>query len=247
MFTIYPAIDLRGGQVVRLRQGLANAQTTYSDDPAAMAQQWAGQGAQWLHVVDLDGAFDGTPRNWESVRAILKAVQIPVQLGGGLRTRQQIEEALAMGVSRCVVGTKACESPEFLSALGHQFQGRIAVGIDACDGFVAVKGWTEKTKFTAVDFARQVDQFGIQHIIFTDVSTDGMLTGPNLPAITGVCAAVKCSVIASGGVGNADHIRALRQLAAQCPNLTGVIVGKALYDGRVQLSQCGQASAGMPA
>jgi len=235
---IYPAIDLRGGQVVRLRQGLAAAQTTYSDDPAAMARQWAGQGAQWLHVVDLDGAFDGTPKNWDSVRAILKAVKIPVQLGGGLRTRPQIEAALAMGVSRCVVGTKACESQEFLSVLVHKFQDRIAVGIDARDGFVAVKGWTEKTKLTAVDFARQVDQLGILHIIFTDVSTDGMLAGPNLPAITGVCASVQCSVIASGGVGTVDHIRTLRQLTAQCPNLTGVIVGKALYDGRVQLSQC---------
>ena len=236
---IYPAIDLRGGQVVRLRQGLADAQTIYSADPVAIARRWAGQGAQWLHVVDLDGAFDGTPRNWDSVRAILKAVQIPVQLGGGLRTRQQINEALAMGVRRCVIGTKACESQEFLSVLVHKFQDRIAVGIDARDGFVAIKGWTEKTKLTAVDFARQVDQLGIQHIIFTDVATDGMLTGPNLPAITGVCAAVKCSVIASGGVGNAEHIRALQQLTEQCRNLTGVIVGKALYDGRVQLSQCG--------
>ncbi len=236
---IYPAIDLRGGQVVRLRQGAADAQTTYSDDPAAMARQWAGQGAQWLHVVDLDGAFDGTPKNWDSVRAILKAVQIPVQLGGGLRTRKQIDEALALGVSRCVVGTKACESPSFVQELAVAVGNRIAVGIDARDGFVAVKGWTEKTKVTAVDFARQVDQLGIQQVIFTDVSTDGMLTGPNLSAITGVCAAVKCSVIASGGVGNAEHIRVLRQLAMQFKNLTGVIVGKALYDGRVQLSQCG--------
>lgn len=235
---IYPAIDLRGGQVVRLRQGLAEAQTTYSDDPAAMARQWAGQGAQWLHVVDLDGAFDGTPKNWDSVRAILEAVQIPVQLGGGLRTRQQIEAALALGVRRCVVGTKACESPSFVQELAGAVGDRIAVGIDARDGFVAVKGWTEKTKLTAVDFAKQVDQLGVRHIIFTDVSTDGMLAGPNLPAITGVCAAVKCAVIASGGVGNADHIRALRQLTVQCPNLAGVIVGKALYDGRVQLAQC---------
>ncbi len=235
---IYPAIDLRGGQVVRLRQGLAAEQTTYSNDPSAMARQWAGQGAKWLHVVDLDGEFDGTPKNWDSVRAILKAVLIHVQLGGGLRTRKQIEDALAMGVSRCVVGTKACESPSFLQELTAAVGERIAVGIDARDGFVAVKGWTEKTKLTAVDFAQQVDQLGIQHIIFTDVSTDGMLTGPNLPAITGMCAAVKCSVIASGGVGNAEHIQALRQLTTQCRNLTGVIVGKALYDGRVQLALC---------
>jgi len=238
MLTIFPAIDLRGGQVVRLRQGAADAQTTYSDDPAAMARQWAEQGAQWLHVVDLDGAFDGTPKNWDSVRAILKAVQIPVQLGGGLRTRKQIEDALAMGVSRCVVGTKACESSSFVKELAAAVGDRVAVGIDARDGFVAVKGWTEKTKLTAVDFAKQVDTLGIQHIIFTDVSTDGMLTGPNLPAITGMCAAVKCSVIASGGVGNTEHIHALRKLTEQCRNLTGVIVGKALYDGRVKLQLC---------
>ena len=204
-----------------------------------MARQWAGQGAQWLHVVDLDGAFEGTPKNWDSVRAILQAVPIPVQLGGGLRTRPQIAAALAMGVRRCVVGTKACESPALVGELVAEFGDQIAVGIDARDGFVAVKGWVEKTTLPAVEFAQQVDQLGVRHIIFTDVSTDGMLTGPNLPAITGLCAAVQCAVIASGGVGNAAHIHALRQLTAHCPNLAGVIVGKALYDGRVQLAECG--------
>ena len=237
MFTIYPAIDLRGGQVVRLRQGLANAQTTYSNDPSAMARQWAEQGAQWLHVVDLDGAFDGTPKNWDSVRAILKVVKIPVQLGGGLREQQQIAEALAMGVSRCVVGTKACESQEFLSGLVHQFHDRIAVGIDARDGFVAVKGWTEKTKLGAIEFAQQIDRLGVRHIIFTDVSTDGMLTGPNYKAVATVCGAVQCQVIASGGVSQAADVSQLRKLAEQYPNLDGVIIGKALYDGRVSLQQ----------
>jgi len=234
-FLIYPAIDLKGGKVVRLRQGQADAQTTYSDDPVAVAQRWEDEGARFLHIVDLDGAFEGTPRNWDSVRAILKAVQIPVQLGGGLRSRSQIEDAIAMGVARCVLGTKACESPAFVEELAGAFGTHIAVGIDARDGFVAVKGWTEKTKLTVVEFARQVSDRGVAHIIFTDVATDGMLTGPNYIAIAGVCDAVNCFVIASGGVGSADHVRRLRALAEQRDNLTGVIIGKALYDGRVSL------------
>jgi phosphoribosylformimino-5-aminoimidazole carboxamide ribotide isomerase len=234
-FLIYPAIDLKGGKVVRLRQGQADAQTTYSDDPVAVARRWEGEGGRFLHVVDLDGAFEGTPQNWDSVRAILKAVQIPVQLGGGLRSRSQIEDAIAMGVTRCVVGTKACESPAFVEELAGAFGAHIAVGIDARDGFVAVKGWTEKTKLTAVEFAQQVSDRGVAHIIFTDVATDGMLTGPNYIAIAGVCDAVNCFVIASGGVGSADHVRRLRALAEQRDNLTGVIIGKALYDGRVSL------------
>lgn len=234
-FTVYPAIDLKDGKVVRLRQGLADAVTVYGDDPAAMARQWAEQGAQWLHLVDLDGAFTGTPRNWDSVQRILAAVKIPVQLGGGMRTREQIAAARAMGVTRCVVGTKACESPAFLGELAGEFGEHVAVGIDARDGFVAVKGWVEKTKLTALDFARQVNGLGIQHIIFTDVSTDGMLTGPSLGPTSAVCAAVKCNVIASGGVSSAADIAALRTLAGKATNLTGVIVGKALYDGRVDL------------
>lgn len=236
-FIVYPAIDLRGGKVVRLRQGAADAQTTYGDDPVAMAQRWEDEGARFLHVVDLDGAFEGTPKNWASVRAILKAVQIPVQLGGGLRMRGQIEDALAMGVTRCVVGTKACESPEFVEELAGAFGVHVAVGIDARDGFVAVKGWTEKTGLTAVDFGRQVSALGVKHIIFTDVSTDGMLSGPNFSATAGMCEAVGCFVIASGGVGEAEHIRQLQELAGRHRNLTGVIVGKALYDGRVDLKQ----------
>jgi phosphoribosylformimino-5-aminoimidazole carboxamide ribotide isomerase len=236
-FLIYPAIDLRGGKVVRLRQGAADAQTTYSDDPVAIARRWEDDGARFLHVVDLDGAFDGTPRNWDSVGAILKSVSIPVQLGGGLRSRSQIEDAIALGVTRCVVGTKACESPSFVEELAGAFGVHIAVGLDARDGMVAVKGWTEKTNLTAVEFARQVGKLGVAHLIFTDVATDGMLTGPNYVALAGVCDAADCFVIASGGVGTPDHVRRLRALAQQYDNLTGVIIGKALYDGRVNLRQ----------
>jgi phosphoribosylformimino-5-aminoimidazole carboxamide ribotide isomerase len=236
-FLIYPAIDLKGGKVVRLRQGQANAQTTYSDDPVAVARRWEDEGARFLHVVDLDGAFEGVPRNGDSVRDILKAIQIPIQLGGGLRRRSQIEEAMAMGVTRCVVGTKACESPAFVAELAGAFGAHVAVGIDARDGFVAVKGWTEKTKLTAVEFGRQVSDLGVQHIIFTDVSTDGMLTGPNYTAIAAMCDAVRCFVIASGGVGTVEHVLSLQRLAEKHANLTGVIIGKALYDGRVDLKQ----------
>ncbi len=145
-FLIYPAIDLKGGKVVRLQQGRADAVTVYSDDPAAVARRWENEGARYLHVVDLDGAFEGEPRNWDGVKAILKAVQIPIQLGGGMRTRAQIEEAMKMGVTRVVIGTRACESPEFVRTLATDFGARVVVGIDARDGFVAVKGWVERTE-----------------------------------------------------------------------------------------------------
>ncbi len=230
--TIYPAIDLKEGRVVRLHQGRADAETVYGNDPASVARNWAAQGASWLHVVDLDGAFSGQPRNRDCVRAILDAVHVPVQLGGGLRTRAQIADALAMGVSRCVVGTKACE-PSFVKDLVAEFGEKIAVGIDARDGFVAVKGWVEKTSLSAVEFARQISGLGVRTIIFTDIATDGTLTGPNYPAIAAVCAAVDCDVIASGGVSTAADVQRLREL--KLPNLAGVIIGKALYDGRVRL------------
>src|SRR5437867_10779191 len=236
-FLIYPAIDLKAGKVVRLQQGRADAETVYSDDPVAVARRWEEEGARYLHVVDLDGAFEGAPRNWDRVKDILKAVEIPVQLGGGLRSRSHIEEAMAMGVTRCVVGTKACESPDFVAGLANDFGLHIAVGIDARDGFVAVKGWTEKTKLSAVEFAQQISGLGVPHIIFTDVATDGMMAGPNYFALAAVCTAVSCFVIASGGVGSADHVRRLRRVAEQHDNLTGVIIGKALYDGRLDLKQ----------
>jgi phosphoribosylformimino-5-aminoimidazole carboxamide ribotide isomerase len=236
-FLVYPAIDLKGGKVVRLRQGRANEQTVYDADPAAVARRWEDEGARYLHVVDLDGAFMGAPVNWDGLRAILKAVQIPVQLGGGLRTRGHIEQALKLGVTRVVIGTKACDSPEFVSALVQDFGPRIVVGIDARDGFVAVKGWVEKTSQLATEFAQSVDRLGVQNIIFTDVSTDGMLTGPNYFAISGLCGVVSCNVIASGGVGAIGDVQRLQRITEERPNLVGVIIGKALYDGRIDLKQ----------
>ncbi|MGD1020636.1 MAG: 1-(5-phosphoribosyl)-5-[(5-phosphoribosylamino)methylideneamino]imidazole-4-carboxamide isomerase [Verrucomicrobiia bacterium] len=236
-FLIFPAIDLKGGKVVRLQQGRAEAATVYSDDPGAVAKRWEDDGARYLHVVDLDGAFEGEPRNWDGVRAILRAVQIPIQLGGGLRRRSQVEEALEMGVTRVVLGTKACDSLDFVSALIQDFHTRIVVGIDARDGLVAVKGWTEKTTLTANEFAQQVTRLGVQNIVFTDVSTDGMLAGPNYTAIASVCGVVTCNVIASGGISGIDDVVRLRHLAEHLPNLAGVVIGKALYDGRIDLKQ----------
>jgi phosphoribosylformimino-5-aminoimidazole carboxamide ribotide isomerase len=239
-FLIFPAIDLKGGKVVRLQQGRADAETVYSDDPVAVAKRWEDEGARYLHVVDLDGAFAGEPRNWDLVQEIIKVVQIPVQLGGGLRCRAHVQEALDMSVTRVVLGTKACDSPDFVSALVDDFGPRIVVGIDARDGFVAVKGWTERTKLSAIEFAGQINQLGVSNIIFTDVSTDGMLAGPNYPAISSVCAAVTCNVIASGGVSSLEDVRRLQHLTEERPNLVGVIIGKALYDGRVDLKELEQ-------
>lgn len=238
-FVIFPAIDLRGGRVVRLQQGRADAETVYSDDPAAVARRWAEQGAHYLHVVDLDGAFAGEPRNWHCVQAIVKAVQIPVQLGGGLRHREQIEAALTMGVTRVVLGTRACDAPELVGDLAAKYGPRIVVGLDARDGFVAVQGWTQRTAWTAVEFAQAVDRLGVQNLVFTDVTTDGMLTGPNYLATAALCNAVSCNVIASGGVSCIADVRRLQRVAADVPrhNLTGVIIGKALYDGRIDLRQ----------
>ena len=233
-FLIFPAIDLKGGNVVRLQQGRADAATIYSNDPGAVAKRWEDEGARYLHVVDLDGAFEGEPRNWDGVRAILRAVQIPIQLGGGLRRRSQVEAALQMGVTRVVLGTKACDSTDFVSALIQDFHTRIVVGIDARDGLVAVKGWTEQTRLTAIEFAQQVTRLGVHNIIFTDVSTDGMLAGPNYTAISAVCAAVSCNVIASGGI---EDVVRLQHIAKGLPNLVGVVIGKALYDGRIDLKQ----------
>jgi phosphoribosylformimino-5-aminoimidazole carboxamide ribotide isomerase len=233
-FTIFPAIDLKDGRVVRLRQGQADAVTVYSDDPAAVARRWQAGGGRYLHVVDLDGAFGGEPKNWESVRKILAAIKIPVELGGGLRTEQQIQSALDMGVTRCVIGTKACESPAFVHTLVKKFGERIVVGVDAHDGMVAVRGWTEKTSLVARDFVTQVAALGVKTIIFTDISTDGMMVGPNLNAMAQVAdAAPSVDIIASGGISAEKDIAALKALGKN--NLVGVIVGKALYEGKIDL------------
>lgn len=231
---VLPAIDLKDGKCVRLRQGKADAVTVYSDDPVAQAQAWLAQGAEQLHVVDLDGAFQGEPRHAEVIARIVKAIGIPVEVGGGLRTDAQIERLLEAGVARAIVGTRALEGIDALAALVRRFGEKIAVGIDARDGFVQVKGWVETTRTRAAELAKQVESVGVRTIIYTDTATDGMLGGPNLAAMREMCGTVACRVIASGGVSAPEHVTALKALG--CPNLYGAIVGKALYDGKTTLA-----------
>lgn len=231
---VLPAIDLRGGRCVRLLQGRAEAETVYSDDPAAMAAAFRQAGAAWVHVVDLDGAFKGEPANAAAVRAIVGA-GMQVELGGGLRDAATVARVLAEGVSRAVIGTRAAEDPEFIARLVCAHGDRIAVGIDARDGKVAVKGWVETTALSALGLARQMEQAGVRTLIYTDIATDGMLTGPNLPALEAMLTAVKCDVIASGGVATLQHIEVLAALAKRHRNLSGVITGKAIYERTLDL------------
>lgn len=227
---LYPAIDLMGGQVVRLKQGRASEKTVYSDDPAAVAREWEARGGDWLHIVDLDAAFGGKHANLDKVRAITAAVSIPVQMGGGMRDEQAIREALEAGVSRVVIGTKAAEDPDFVRRAVEKFGGhRIAVGIDARDGRVAVKGWAETTAIEAGTLAKELAAAGIGALIYTDIATDGMLQGPNLTATAEMVRTASCPVIASGGVSSAADLAAL----AKIEGLAGAIVGKALFDGLI--------------
>ncbi|HRT04682.1 MAG TPA: 1-(5-phosphoribosyl)-5-[(5-phosphoribosylamino)methylideneamino]imidazole-4-carboxamide isomerase [Kiritimatiellia bacterium] len=235
-FTILPAVDLKGGQCVRLRQGRADDATVYGDDPAAQAREWAAQGAAWLHVVDLDGAFAGHPVHLDVVGRMAAAAGIPVECGGGLRTDADVDALLARGVRRAILGTRALERADELAALARKYGDRLAVGIDARDGFVQVKGWTETSRTTAVDLARRAAAAGVKTIIYTDTATDGMLRGPNFAGNAEVCDAVGpgCAIIASGGITTADDVVRLRRLGKA--NLAGAIVGKALYEGRTTLA-----------
>ena len=238
---ILPAIDLKDGKCVRLRQGKADDVTVYSDDPVAQALTWLKQGAEQLHVVDLDGAFQGEPRHAEVIARIVREIGIPVEVGGGLRTDAQIERLLHAGVTRAIIGTRALENIDTLAALVKRFGDAIAVGIDARDGLVQVKGWVETTKTLATDLAKQVESAGVRTIIYTDTATDGMLGGPNLAAMRQMCGTVSCRIIASGGVSAPEHVTSLKALG--CANLYGAIVGKALYDGKTTLAAMKAAAA----
>ena len=233
--TIYPAIDIKGGRCVRLTQGRADAETVYYENPAEVAALFRTAGSTWVHVVDLDGAFTGEPQNLTKV-AEIAALGLRVQLGGGMRTRATVERALAAGVSRVVIGTRAAESEAFVGELVRSFGEKIAVGIDAKDGKVAVKGWVDTTDTGALALARRMDALGVATIIYTDIGTDGMLTGPNLAAQEAMCAAVKARVIASGGVSRREDIASLLTVKKQRANLDGVIVGKAIYERRVEVA-----------
>ena len=227
---LLPAIDLMGGEVVRLRRGLATEKTVYSSDPVAFAKKWEDSGADWLHLVDLDAAFSGEPRNLDAVEKICAAVNIPCELGGGMRDADKIQSAIDAGISRVILGTKACQSPEAIADLCTRFGGQhLAVGIDANNGLVAVKGWTETTSTKASDLALAAQKAGIGTIIYTDIATDGMLEGPNFAELENLLALLDCNLIASGGVSCPED---LVRLAAM-PRLHGAIIGKALYDGRI--------------
>ncbi len=231
---IYPAIDIRGGRCVRLHQGEKERETVYYEDPLEPARAWLKAGATWVHVVDLDGAFDGVPKSGDVVRRIGET-GLRVELGGGIRSVETVADYIDLGVSRVVIGTRACESEAFVSALVARYGDRIAVGIDARDGRVAVKGWVDTTEVTAMDLARRMAALGVRTLIHTDIATDGALTGPNFEAQEALLEAVPCQVIASGGVARREDVARFAELAGRHRNLDGVIVGKALYDGRVDL------------
>lgn len=233
--TIYPAIDIQGGQCVRLRQGLAEQSTKYFEDPAEPARAFARDGSAWIHVVDLDGAFGGEPRNLAALRRIAET-GLKIQFGGGLRTAENVRAVLDAGAARAIVGTKAARDDAFVAELVKTFGAeKIAVGIDAKDGFVAVRGWVDVTTRSAVELAGTVAAAGVRTIIYTDIATDGMLKGPNFAALEAMLKSTSANVIASGGVSCREDVARLRALAGTRANLDGAIVGKALYEKRVAL------------
>lgn len=228
---LFPAIDLKDGQCVRLVRGLMDQATVFNDDPAAQARSFEAQGFEWLHLVDLNGAFAGRPVNAAAVDAILKAINIPVQLGGGIRDLATIEMWLGKGIRRVIIGTAAVKNPDLVREACRKFPGRIAVGLDAKDGLVAVEGWAEVSDLTALEMARAFEDAGVASIIYTDIARDGVLGGLNIEATVALADAVSIPVIASGGLSSIEDIRAL--IATGCKGLEGAISGRALYDGRL--------------
>ena len=231
---LYPAIDLKDGNCVRLLRGEMASATVFGTDPAAQARAFARAGCQWLHIVDLNGAFEGQPVNGAAVDAILAAVEVPVQLGGGIRDRATIDAWLDQGIARVILGTAAVRDPELVRASARANPGRVAVGIDARRGRVAVQGWAEETDLEATDLARRFEDAGVAAIIYTDIDRDGAMRGPDVPGTAALANAVGIPVIASGGVSSIEDLRALR--ACEAP-LDGVISGRALYDGKLDLAE----------
>jgi phosphoribosylformimino-5-aminoimidazole carboxamide ribotide isomerase len=229
---ILPAIDLKGGRCVRLEQGKPDKEKVYSGDPGQTAREWASQGAEWLHVVDLDGAFEGEPKNLTALRAIRAAIDIPIQFGGGARTMGILDRAFEIGVDRVVLGTAALRSPEFLQEACDKFGEKIAVGIDAKDGKVAVKGWSDVSDTDAVDFGRKVAGLGAGLIVYTDIARDGMMSGPNIDALKIMAESVSTPIIASGGVTTLSDVADICRLSQELNDgeITGMIIGKALYE-----------------
>lgn len=232
---IIPAIDLKEGKCVRLEQGLMDKATVYSVDPATTAKHWESQGAELLHVVDLNGAFAGVPKNLDAIKAIRAAINIPVEVGGGIRDMATIRKLVSIGIDRIILGTAAVQDPAFVQAACTIFPDKIIVGIDAKDGMVAIKGWAEDTTVKATDLARQMQNYGVIAIIYTDIMRDGMLSGPNIEATRDLAKALHIPVIASGGVHTMKDIENL--LAIRYSGVSGVITGKAIYSGSLNLKE----------
>lgn len=233
---IYPAIDLKEGQCVRLVQGRAEDKTVYSQNPAQVARGFEEQGAAFLHVVDLDGAFEGRPANLDAIRAIAGAISIPFQVGGGLRTRENVLTLLQAGANRVIIGTRAVKSPEFIAELIQEFgPERIVLGVDARSGMVATEGWVETSTLKATELGRRMKELGIINAVYTDVSRDGLLQGPNLDSIREMAIGTGLKIIASGGVSSLDNIRQLKEMEAL--GVSGAIIGKALYEGKIILNE----------
>lgn len=238
---IIPAVDIKEGKYVRLTQGRKEEITVFGDDPVGIALSWQEKGAKRIHVVDLDGAFEGYPKNIKIIKDIAAKLDIPIELGGGIRSRDTAKELLHAGISEIVLGTKAYEDPKFFSYMCLDLPGKIIAGIDAKDGYVAVKGWTQQTSMKAVDFAREVQNRGAGKIIFTDISRDGMLSGPNLESLKEIVDAVTIPVIASGGVTTTDDIRNIYNVSPG--RIFGIILGKALYSGALKFEDALKAAA----
>ncbi len=236
---VIPAIDLKDGQCVRLKQGRMDDSTVFGSDPVAMAQRWVDAGARRLHLVDLNGAFAGEPINGEAVKAIARAnPTLPIQIGGGIRSAEIIEAYLSAGVSYVIIGTKAVKDPQFVTDMCKRFPGKIIVGIDAQDGMVATDGWADVSSVNAIDLARQFAGDGVSSIVYTDIARDGMMQGVNVEATVALAEACGIPVIASGGVTNMDDIRALKAVAAR--GILGAITGRAIYEGTLDLAQAQQ-------
>ncbi len=227
---IYPAIDIKNGKCVRLTQGLINEEKKYFDDPVEAAKLWQSQGAKVLHIVDLDGAFEGSPKNLSIIKSIIKEVDIPVQVGGGIRSLAAIEALLEAGAARAILGTKALEDKEMLTEAVKRFGDRIVVSIDAKGGYVATEGWVKTSELTVLQFVKALEDIGVATVVYTDIARDGMLMGPDIEGLMAIKQAAAIKVIASGGISSQADLDKLKELAVE-----GAIVGKALYEGKLKL------------
>ena len=237
MFEMIPAIDLIGGKCVRLTEGRYDTEKVYSDDPVEMARLFEGEGARRLHVVDLEAARDGKATNWKTVEKMASALSIPVELGGGIRTLEAVQSVLELGVQWAIIGSAACKNPPLVREAAEKWGQQIIVGLDARDGFVATEGWTETSKTSATSLAKQFEKLKIGAIVYTDIARDGKLQGPNIQAVQELAASVSLPVIASGGVSQLDDLIQLRELSEKSPTVMGVIVGKAIYEGKFTVAQ----------